>query len=162
MFPCRIHTNNAIFRWLDSRTTHPEVLPGWGSNPWPRSWIRVKVKVVVLESRLHDNACSTDFTFPLGKVGANAACNYSSNLGFVHQVPTTAGWTEAKWNTKFARYFCTWPALGIEPQTFWSWVQCPIHWAKNFHFHLDSTFHVPEMLILTTEPFYYIKGIAIA
>ena len=27
----------------------------------------LKVKVVVLESRLHDNACSTDFTFPLAR-----------------------------------------------------------------------------------------------
>ena len=53
-----------------------------------------------------------------GKVGANAACSYWSNLGSVHQVPITAGWTEAVWNTKFARHFYTWPALGMEPQTF--------------------------------------------
>ena len=35
-------------------------------------------------------------------------------------VPCTAGWTEAVWNTKFARHFYTWPVdlLGIEPQTF--------------------------------------------
>ena len=52
------------------------------------------------------------------KVGANAACNYRSNLGSVHQVPITAGWAEAMWNTKFARYIYTWPALGIELQTF--------------------------------------------
>ena len=64
--------------------------------------------------------------FP-GNVGANAACNYWSNLGSVHQVPITAGWTEAVWNTKFARHFYTWPALGIEPQTFWSWVQHLLH-----------------------------------
>ena len=54
------------------------------------------------------------------KVGTNAACNYGSNLGSVHQVPITARWTEAVWNTKFAWHFYTWPALGIEPQTFWS------------------------------------------
>ena len=59
-----------------------------------------------------------------------AACNYRSNLGSVHQVPITAGWTEAVWNTKFARHFYTWPALGIEPQTFWYWVQRPIHLAR--------------------------------
>ena len=64
-----------------------------------------------------------------GKVGANAECNCWSNLGSVHQVPITAGWTESVWNTKFAWHFQTWPALGIEPQTFWSWVQRPIHWA---------------------------------
>ena len=33
-----------------------------------------------------------------GKVGANAACNYWSNLGSVRQVPISAGWTEAVWN----------------------------------------------------------------
>ena len=44
-----------------------------------------------------------------------AACNYWSNLGSVHQVPITAGWTEAVWNTKFAQLFYTWPALEIEP-----------------------------------------------
>ena len=37
--------------------------------------------------------------------------------------------------TKFARHFYTWPALGIEPQTFWSWVQCPIHLATYSHEH---------------------------
>ena len=62
------------------------------------------------------------------KVGANSACNCWSNLGSVHQVPITAGWTKVVWNMKFARHFYTWPALGIEPKTFWSWVQCPIHW----------------------------------
>ena len=39
-----------------------------------------------------------------------------------------AGWAKAVWSTKFARHFYTWPALGIELQT-WSWVQCPIHLA---------------------------------
>ena len=39
------------------------------------------------------------------------------DLGSVHQVPITAGWTEAVWNTKFTRHFYTWPELGIEPQT---------------------------------------------
>ena len=43
-----------------------------------------------------------------GKVGANAACNYWSNLGSVHQVPITAGsWTEAVKNTKFTQHFYT-------------------------------------------------------
>ena len=62
-----------------------------------------------------------------------AACNYRSNLGSVHQVPITAGWTKAVWNTKFTRHFYTWPALGIEPQTIWSWVQRPIHLAPCSH-----------------------------
>ena len=34
----------------------------------------------------------------------------------MHQVPITAGWTKAVWNTKSTRHFCTWPALGIEPR----------------------------------------------
>ena len=29
--------------------------------------VKVKVRVVFLESRLHDNACSADFTFPLAR-----------------------------------------------------------------------------------------------
>ena len=49
-----------------------------------------------------------------------------------HQVPITAGWAEAVRNEKLAWHFYTWPAVGIEPQTFWSWVQCPIHWATCF------------------------------
>ena len=44
--------------------------------------------------------------------------NYLS-LWFLH----TAGWAEAVWNEKFARHFYTWT------QTFWSWVQHPIHLA---------------------------------
>ena len=36
----------------------------------------------------------------------------------LHQVPITAGWTEVVWNEKSARYFYTWPAVGIEPHTF--------------------------------------------
>ena len=34
----------------------------------------------------------------------------------MHQVPVTAGWTEAVWNTKFARHSYTLPTLGIEPR----------------------------------------------
>ena len=69
---------------------------------------------------IHVTTCSSDFTSPGS--GRTAACNYWSNLGSVYQVPIMAGWTEAVWNTKFARHFSTWPALGIGPQTFWSWV----------------------------------------
>ena len=45
-----------------------------------------KVIVVVYRTDIHDYACSTDFPFPLAKVGANAAWNYWSNLGSVHWV----------------------------------------------------------------------------
>ena len=80
-----------------------------------------------LESRLHDNTCLTDFVFPPGNVGANAACNYWSNLGSVHQAPIKAGWSETVWDMKFAWHFYIWPKVGIELQTIWSWVQRPIH-----------------------------------
>ena len=46
-----------------------------------------------------------------------------------HQVPITARWAQVVWNEKFVRYFYRWSAVGIEPQTFWSWVQHPTHWA---------------------------------
>ena len=87
--------------------------------------VNFRGKGIYLKSRYPcDYTCSSDFTSPGS--GRTAACNYWSNLGSVHQVPITAGWTEAVWNTKFARHFYTWPTLGIEPQTFWSWVQFPI------------------------------------
>ena len=56
-------------------------------------------------------------------VGANhynarfCATQYSLLLGW---------WTETSWNEKLGSYFYTCPALVIEPQTFWSLVQCPI------------------------------------
>ena len=34
-----------------------------------------------------------------------------------HQVPLTAGWTEASWTEKFAQHLCTKPAVGVKPQT---------------------------------------------
>ena len=58
-----------------------------------------------------------------GKVAPMQHANYWSNL--VHQIPITTGWTWAVWNTKLPD-----PALGIKPQTFWSWVQCLIHLAR--------------------------------
>ena len=44
-----------------------------------------------------------------------------------HQVPITAKRTEAALNEKSVPHFYTWPAIRIKPQTFGSWVQCPIH-----------------------------------
>ena len=91
-----------------------------------------KGKGICSESRYPcDYTCSSDFTSPGS--GRTTAGNYWSNLGSVHQVPIMAGWAKAVWNTKFARHFYTWPALGIEPQTFWSWVQRPIHLATCSH-----------------------------
>ena len=46
--------------------------------------------------------------------------------------PLWLGLTEAVWNTKLARHLYTWPALGIKPPTFWSWVQCSIHFTMCF------------------------------
>ena len=65
------------------------------------------------------------------KIGTSATCNYKFKLLSVHQVPITTGWPEAVWNAKFAWHFYTRPALGIEPQAFWSWVQCPVHLATS-------------------------------
>ena len=52
-------------------------------------------------SGFDDSAKSTDFTFPL-----------------------------AVRNMKFAWHLYTWLALGIKHQTFWFWVQCPVHLGK--------------------------------
>ena len=85
-------------------------------------------KGICLESRY---ACSSDFTSPGS--GCTVASNYWSNLGYVHQVPITARWTKAVWNTKFTRHFYTWPVLVIEPQTFWYWLQRHNHLATCSH-----------------------------
>ena len=61
-----------------------------------------------------------------------------SNFSF-HLVPITGGWAEAVWNEKFARHFYIWPAVGIEPQTFWSWVQHFIQLATCSHCDIPST-----------------------
>ena len=66
-------------------------------------------------------------TLPPLAVGAQQPATIDPTLDLCTRYPFMAGWTKAVWNTKFAQLFCTWPALGIEPQTFWSWVQCPIH-----------------------------------
>ena len=52
------------------------------------------------------------------------------------------GWTKAVWNTKFAWHFYTWPALGIKPQTFWSWVQPPVHLAMYSHYKFELTLYI--------------------
>ena len=75
--------------------------------------------------------CSSDFTSPGS--GRTATYNYWSNLGYVHQVPLTAKWTEAVWNTKFAQHFYTNSALIIELQTLSSWAQRPIQLASRSH-----------------------------
>ena len=91
-----------------------------------------KGKDVFLESRYPcDCTCSSDFTSPGS--GHTAASSYWPNLWSVHQVPITV----AVWNMKFAWHFYTWPELGIEPQTFWSWVQCPIHMATCSQRHVS-------------------------
>ena len=88
-----------------------------------------KGKGSCLESRLHDNACSIDFTFPVVRWVPKQPATIDPTLDLCTQVPITAGWTKALWNTKFARHLYRWPALGIEPKTVWSWAQCYIHWA---------------------------------
>jgi hypothetical protein len=39
----------------------------------------------------HAYTCSSDFTFPPARFALEAANNYRSHLGSVHQVPITAG-----------------------------------------------------------------------
>ena len=46
-----------------------------------------------------------------------AAIPFHYNLAFsFHQVPMTAGWTEAAWHERFARHVFTWPAAWTEHQ----------------------------------------------
>ena len=104
--------------------------------------LKIILKNLCLESRYPcDYTCSFDFTSPGS--GRTAACNYWSNLGSVHQVPITAGWAEALWNTKFAWHFYTWPALGIELQTtdFESHLATCSHKVITFVCHLGGKKH---------------------
>ena len=52
------------------------------------------------------------FDLDPGMTTANAAWG-PWNLGSVHQVHLTPGWTEAVWNEKFVQHFYTLLALGI-------------------------------------------------
>ena len=101
-----------------------------------------------------------------GKVGANTACT-DPTLDLCTRCPFTAGWTEAVWNTKFARHFYTWPALGIEPLIFWSWVPMPYPLghllpvyigtisAKNIYLYDHISAHISSYMI--TSGSYYIR-----
>ena len=67
------------------------------------------------------------------------------------QVPITTGWAEAVWNEKFAWHFYTWLAVGIEPQSFWSWVQHPIHWATCSHTLPGLLMYFSAIIIIVTR-----------
>ena len=59
-----------------------------------------------------------------GKWGANTAFNYSSSFGSVlHYSPFGLSQCECE-------HCYTWSMMGLEPQTFWPWVQYLIHLAK--------------------------------
>ena len=72
-----------------------------------------KGKAVCLESRYPCNYMFLGFTSPGS--GRLLVSNYRPNFGSVHQVPIMA--TKAVWNMKFGQHLYIWPALGIEPQT---------------------------------------------
>jgi hypothetical protein len=55
--------------------------------------------------------------FPPARFALEAASNCRTHLGYVHQVPITAGWPEAMWIPKLAEGFHVWPVPGIEPVT---------------------------------------------
>ena len=63
--------------------------------------------------------------FLWGELSSFSAANAIQDFFSFHQVPITANWAEAVWNEKFVWHFHTWPAVGIESQTFWSWVPTP-------------------------------------
>ena len=82
---------------------------------------------------LHSWYSNTLFTVSFAAV----ANHYNAAFSF-HQVAITAGWTEAVWNEKFGWHCYTWRAMWIEFQTFWSQVQCPIHFATCIQCHMHS------------------------
>ena len=79
-----------------------------------------------------DYTCSTDFTFPLARWAPMQPATTDPTLNLHTRYPLWLKWTQAVWNVKFTRHFYTWPVLGIEPQAFWHWVQCPIHLVMCF------------------------------
>ena len=52
-------------------------------------------------------------TLPPLAVGAQQPGTVDPTFGSVLEIPFTDGWTKAVWNTKLARHFYTWPAVGI-------------------------------------------------
>ena len=67
-----------------------------GYIKWPHGSY-VKVKVVVLESRLHDNACSTDFTFPLARWAPMQPATVDPTLDLCTRYPLRVGGPRQCW-----------------------------------------------------------------
>ena len=102
------------------------------------AWNMKTATITLYTPDIHDHACSTNFPFPLGKEEV-AACICWANLGFMHQVPIITGWTWGSIKIQSlpdTALCCTWPVLGIEPQTFW--VQCSIYLATCSDVRLAS------------------------
>ena len=103
------------------------------------------------------------YLFP-GKVGANAAYNYWSNHGSVHQVPITAGWTE-EYKVEYKVFLTLLHDKHLESTSrpsdlesnahiaMWSTtassvVFCPKWWRVNF-----SVLHPNKSVIAQNQPF---------
>ena len=99
----------------------------FGPALWVYKLLKVKVKVSAQRLDIHVTkyTCSSDFTSPGS--GRTAACNYWSTLDLCISYLLWLGGPRECGIQSFARRFYTWPALGIEPQTFWYWIQHPIH-----------------------------------
>ena len=60
----------------------------------------------------------------------------------------TVGWPKAVYSTKFARYFSTWPVVGIEPQTFRSRVRRSVDSTTATNFGVPSEGRLMNSIIL--------------
>ena len=87
-----------------------------------------KGKGSCLESRFHDSACSTHFASFLARWAPVQLVAIDPTLkAWICAPGTHYGWVDRDSVAyEVAQHFYTWPALRIEPQTFWPWVQPPI------------------------------------
>ena len=94
---------------------------------------------------VHQTAQFTPLVWELSLIRSHLPCllsafNFLQLMPFItpqfsfHQVPhhCWVGRGSMEWEVCPTLLYL-WPAMGIEPQTFWSWVQHPIHWATCWY-----------------------------
>ena len=101
----------------------------------------------------------TDFIFLLARWAPMQPATIDLTLDLCTRYPLRPGGLTQCGIQRYTRHFYTWPALGIEPQTFWSWVYSSIHLAMcEQHYNSCTLFnqgdisHTAPVMFLFTFP----------